>query len=131
MAGGEPDGRQPADVSVGLRVLRAIETLMAAHVLAARDEAVRDARRLLAGVLLLVIAMSLVFVAVLLGHAAAAWWVMDEMRVSWPAALLAVGGADLVAAVVLGLLARSRLAAPLLRNTRALARRTAAALAGQ
>jgi hypothetical protein len=111
------------------RLLDLIGVLLSAHVESARNEASRDARRFLGAVLLLGASMLLLIPASLLAHAAAAMLVHDTWPIGWTESLLAVAAADVAVGVPVYLWARRRLGAPLLTETRALVRRTAAALA--
>ncbi len=114
------------DVGLTSRVLKAGSILADAHLSIARQEARRDAERVGAGVALLAVAALLIGCALVLLHVVGV--VALSPRLGIGRACLALAGLDFVVAMLLGLVARSRLAAPVLGETRAMLRRTASAL---
>ena len=124
--------REDDDPSAGLalRALRAIEQLAAAQVATAKREARKDAARVIAGIVLGLSAIGLFAAALALGQVAAVFLVQARFGLSWPLALLSVAGGDAALAALLYVLARRRLSPPVLAETRAMARRAAAVIAG-
>ncbi len=104
--------------------LRAIGTLLGVHVEYAQREALNDLSRLLFGLIFLAlggVALSLALAGL---HAAVIIELHREYGWPWPVACGVLAFADVVIAVVLLLMGRARLRKPVLRETRALVRRT-------
>jgi len=113
-----------------MRAFHAFELLFSAHARVARLEARADAGRIASGLVLAAVAVALLVFALLLGHAAAVLSV--ERRFQWglPTSLGAVAGADVFLAMLLFLRARTRLATPVLAETRAMVKKAASVLRG-
>lgn len=115
---------------LGARVLRAGKVLVSAQLDAAQREARSDLSRIGAGLALFGAAIGLVAAAAILLHAAAVLFVQARFGLSWPAALLAVAGADALVAALLAAAARGKLAPPVMAETRAMVKRAAEAIRG-
>ncbi|MEZ4294017.1 MAG: phage holin family protein [Polyangiaceae bacterium] len=113
-----------------VRAYRAFELLFSVHARLAQKEASEDARRIVTGIILAVLAFSLLSFALILGHAAAVMAVEHRFHLGYPASIGAVAGADIALALLLLLLARARLSAPVLPETRAMVKKAAAVLKG-
>lgn len=113
-----------------VRGYRAFELLFSMHAQLARREAEGALGRVLSAVLLLSLALGLVGFALALGHAAAVLAVERRFHWGYPASIGAVAGADALLALLLALIARSRLSAPVLPETRAMVKKAAAVLRG-
>jgi hypothetical protein len=126
------EGREPGGRETGIlmRVYRTVELLLTLHAKAARREASDDLRRVMSGALLMLVAFVLVLFALTLGHAAAVLAVERRFQWGYPASIGAVAGADLVLGWILFAVARARLRPPVLSETRALVKKTAAVLRG-
>lgn len=118
------------DTGLLVRGYRAFELLFSVHAKLARREAEGDLRRILSGVVLAALALALVGFALILGHAAAVVAVERRFQWGYAASIGAVAGADAFLALVLLLLARARLTAPVLPETRAMVKKAAAVLRG-
>ncbi|MBN8611145.1 MAG: phage holin family protein [Deltaproteobacteria bacterium] len=121
-AGGEP--------GLFARALRAVEVLVSAHVSLARVEAKADLARILSGVALLVMAIALATLACAIGHVALVLVLEAQLACGYETALAAVAATDAALATVLMLLARARLAAPVLVETRSMLTKAAVTLRG-
>lgn len=122
---------EAASMDLVSRALRAIEWLLSAHMTIAQREAKKDIARLLSAVWLAGVAIVLAATALVLVHAAAVVVLQAQTGLSWPAVLLAVAGADVLAAGLFLMRCRARLAPPVMVETRAIARKAAAALTGR
>lgn len=118
------------EMSVLVRGYRAFELLFSVHAKLARREASDDLRRIVSGLVLAVLALALVSFALVLGHAAAVLAVERRFQWGYPTSIGAVAGADAFLALVLLLIARARLSAPVLPETRAMVKKAAAVLRG-
>jgi hypothetical protein len=118
------------ETSVLVRGYRAFELLFSVHAKLARREASDDLRRIVSGVILAVVALGLVAVALLLGHAAAVLAVERRFQWGYPGSIGAVAAADALLAALLLWIARARLSAPVLPETRAMVKKAAAVLRG-
>jgi hypothetical protein len=118
------------EVSMLVRAYRAFELLFSVHAKLARREAGDDLRRIVSGLVLAVLALGLVSFALVLGHAAAVFAVERRFQWGYPTSIGAVAGADALLALVLFLVARARLSAPVLPETRAMVKKAAAVLKG-
>lgn len=121
---------ESADTGLLVRAYRAFELLFSVHARLARREASDDLRRILSGVALAAVALALAAFALVLGHAAAVVAVERRFQWGYPASFGAVAGADVLAAVLLLLIARARLAPPVLAETRAMVKKAASVLRG-
>lgn len=101
--------------------------LLQIHVDIAKREAAADQARLVRGVVFLTLALFLLLLVLLVGQALGAW-LLHAAGLSWTWALAGVAGGDLILSLLLFALGRRALRAPVLPETRALLRRTAAAL---
>ena len=109
-------------------IVKLVMSLAGVHVEVAQAEVKRDAARLMTGAVLLV-AAGLFVAFVLLGlHAAVIMALYEEARLTWYGAILATAGGDLALALLLALVGRARLRAPVLKETRGLVRATVSAL---
>lgn len=119
--------------SAGLlvRAYRAIELLISTQAASARREAKEDAARVLGGLAMAAAAVAFFVTALGLAQVAAVFLVQARFFLSWPAALFAVAGGDLAIALVLYGIARSKLAPPLLAETRAMVKRAASVITGR
>jgi hypothetical protein len=126
----EPAAELPEGAGTSSRLLRAAEVLVSAHASRAKDEAARDASRIGTGAVLIVIALGFVFPALFLLNVAVVFLV--EARFAWgfPASATAVAAGDLIVALVVLQLARAKLAAPVLVETRATLKRVASVVRG-
>jgi hypothetical protein len=113
-----------------VRGYRAFELLFSVHAKMAKSEASRDLRRVVSGIVLMAVAISLVGFALILGHAAAVLVVQRRFQLDMASSIGAVAGADIVVALVLLLMARARLATPVLTETRAMVKKAAGVLRG-
>lgn len=118
------------DTGLFVRGYRAFELLFSLHAKLARREAEDDLRRIVSGVVLAVLALGLVSFALVLGHAAAVLAVERRFQWGYPASIGAVAAADAFLALVLLLVARARLSAPFLPETRAMVKKAAGVLRG-
>ncbi|MCP9939828.1 phage holin family protein, partial [Synechococcus sp. Cruz CV12-2-Slac-r] len=71
------------------------------HVRIALQEADREKRRLIVGGLVITTALVLLSGALLVGHGALALWLVQSWKLSWLAAFLIIGAADLLLAGLL------------------------------
>lgn len=101
--------------------------LLQIHVDIAKREAAADQARLARGLVLLTLALFLLLLVLFVGQALGAW-LLHAAGLSWTWALAGVAGGDLILSLLLFVLGRRALRAPVLPETRALLRRTAAAL---
>jgi hypothetical protein len=118
------------EMGILVRGYRAFELLFSVHARLARREAGDDLRRIATGVALAVLALGLVSFALIPGQAAAVLAVERRFQWGYPASIGAVAGADVFLALVLLLIARARLSAPVLPETRAMVKKAAAVLRG-
>lgn len=118
------------DTGMLVRGYRAFELLFSVHARVAKNEASRDLRRVMSGIVLVAVAISLVGFALILGHAAAVLVVQRRFQWDMASSIGAVAGADIVVALVLLLMARARLATPVLAETRAMVKKAAGVLRG-
>ena len=112
------------------RLLRVLEALLTAAADTARNEARRDLRRLLVGIILLAAGVFLALTALALLSVALVFVVHATWHTGWPTAILSVAGANVVLGAGIAIAGRQRLAAPVLCETRAMLRRTATILVG-
>ncbi len=126
----EPAGELPEGAGASGRLLRAAEVLVSAHASRAKDEASRDVSRIGTGALLIVIALAFVFPALLLVNVAAVFLVEARFGWGWPASATVVAAGDLVIALLALQVARAKLAAPVLVETRATLKRVASVVRG-
>ncbi len=112
------------------RGYRAFELLVSVHAKVARSEASRDLRRIVSGLVLAAVALSLAGFALILGHAAAVLVVQRRLQWDLAPSIGAVAGADVAVALVLLLVARARLSTPVLTETRAMVKKAAGVLRG-
>lgn len=113
-----------------VRGYRAFELLFSVHAKLARREAADDLRRVLTGVVLALVAAVLLLFALCLAHGAAVLLVQRRLQWDLPASIGAVAGADVAIALLLLLVTRARLSAPVLPETRAMVKKAAAVLRG-
>ena len=111
------------------RILRALGALLGVHVEYARREAATDIGRMVSGVALLAVGVLLLLVAVALLHVAAVLYVEEQTQLNLWGSVLSVGGADVLLALLLMLVGRSRLKRPILVQTRSLVRKTVTSIA--
>lgn len=123
-------GSGGADTGMLVRAYRAFELLFSVHARLARREAKEDVRRILAGVFLIFLALGLVGLAMILGQAAAVLAVERRFQWGYPSSIGAVAGADALVAALLLIIARGRLSAPVLPETRAMVKKAASVLRG-
>ncbi len=121
---------EPTAGGAPTRLLRAAELLASAHASRAKDEAARDASRLLGGAMLLGVAVALAALAVLLLDAAAVLLVHERTSVGLAGSCAVVAACNALLALGVALVARGKLAAPLLRETRATLRRAVTVIRG-
>ena len=112
------------------RLVGAVELVAVAHAKRAKEEVGRDLGRLVVGAVLLVGALALLLPIVVLLDIAVSLYLAQRAAMSLPAALAWVAAGNGVMACILGLLARSRLAHPVLVETRATLKRAAIVLRG-
>jgi hypothetical protein len=117
----EAEGKERGSVS-GL--MRAFGTVLGVHVQYAQREAKSDIGRIVAGVVLLVVAALFVAFAVLFGHMALAYYLAGATTLNMMGAVGVIAAGDLGLALLLLLVARSRLNKPVLRETRSLVKQT-------
>jgi hypothetical protein len=113
-----------------VRGYRAFELLFSAHAKVAQREASADLRRVLSGLALVAVAVGLLGMALVLGHAAAVLAVQKRFQWDLAASIGAVAGGDVGVALVLVLIARARLSTPVLAETRAMMKKAASVLRG-
>lgn len=116
--------------SVLVRGYRAFELLFSVHAKLARREAADDLRRVLTGVALALVAIALLVFALVLGHAAAVLLVQRRFQWDLASSIGAVAGGDVAIALLLLLVSRARLSAPVLPETRAMVKKAASVLRG-
>lgn len=119
--------RTSEGTSLGV-VARGLLTLLGVHIQYAQQEAQTDIGRVIGGVLMLIVALMLVTVALLLGHAAAIHQIAARTTLGWAAAIGVVAAGDVLVAAGLAWAGRSRLRGPILKQTRSLVRRTFATM---
>lgn len=129
-AGGEGGAKSVSDTGMLTRGYRAFELLFSVHARVARNEASRDLRRVVSGLVLVAVALSLAGFTLILGHAAAVLVVQRRLQWDLAPSIGAVAGADVAVALVLLLMARARLSTPVLAETRAMVKKAAGALRG-
>ncbi len=129
-AAAEAASSSAADTGMWMRGYRAFELLFSVHAKVARSEASRDLRRVVTGIVLVVVAISLVGFAFILAHAAAVLVVQRRLQWDWAPSIGIVAGADVGIALVLLLMARARLSTPVLTETRAMVKKAAGVLRG-
>lgn len=112
------------------RLVSALELIASAHASRAREEAGKDASRVLGGVVLLLLAIFFCVPVVLLVDAALVLYLVERGTFSLPAALGAVAAGNALVVLALGLRARSQLEAPVLVETRATLKRAAIVIRG-
>jgi len=105
-------------------VLRAVGALLGVHIQYARREAATDIGRMVAGIVLLVLAVIIALFALALGHGALVIYLKDATRLTLWGAVLSVAGGDMLLALALLLLGRSRLKRPIMVQTRTLVKKT-------
>jgi len=129
METGSDAASTPESGAVG-RLFGAVELIASAHASRARDEAGRDLSRIGSGAALVVVATFFFVPTLLLVDVAVALLLRDRAGLALYAALLSVAGAN--AAIALGalLVARARLASPVLVETRATIKRAALVIRG-
>lgn len=113
------------DAGVTSRLLRAGEVLASAHAKRAKEEAARDAGRIGGALGLLAAAALLLVPACLLAHFALVVWLRDRFALALAPAAGAVAAGDVLCALLLALVARAKLAPPVLAETRATLKRAA------
>ncbi|HTJ85025.1 MAG TPA: phage holin family protein [Polyangiaceae bacterium] len=118
------------DLDLAGRVYGAFEVLVGAHAARAQREATDDAKRVVAGAILVALAAALMLPVVLLFDVAVAVVLVEkyEQDLALSLALVAVG--NLVVALAALAAGRARLRAPVLKETRATLKRAAQALRG-
>ncbi len=129
-AGGDRGAKSAGDTGMLTRGYRAFELLVSVHAKVARNEASRDLRRIVSGLVLAAVALSLAGFALILGHAAAVLVVQRRLQWDLAPSIGAVAGADVAVALVLLLVARARLSTPVLTETRAMVKKAAGVLRG-
>lgn len=112
------------------RAYRTFKLLIELHLQLARKEAKEDAQRILGSLFLLIMALMLLGFFLLIAHAFAIVLLQKRLQWDWSLAMLAVGGFDLVSAMVLALVARSQLQKPVMTETKALLEKTVTVLRG-
>ena len=128
--GGDEGGKAAGDTGMLVRGYRAFELLISVHAKVARSEASRDLRRVVSGVALVLVAISLAGFALILAHAAAVLVVQRRLQWDLAPSIGAVAGADVAVALILLMMARSRLSTPVLAETRAMVKKAAGVLRG-
>ncbi len=109
---------------------RAVATMLGLHLQYAQREVRNDIGRLVTAAVLLVVGGLLLFVALLVGHAALVLYVSKALpSLGLLRAVLLVAGGDVVLALLVLLVGRSKLKQPLLKQTRTLVRDTVTSLA--
>ncbi len=101
-------------------LLRAVKALLSLHVETAKQEATDDLGRVGGGLLLLVFALFVFFIALLFLHVAGAMALHTYANLDIWAAMLIVTGIDLLVGTTAWLMGRSRLRKPVLKKTRKL-----------
>jgi len=124
------ESRDSVSAGTASRLVRAVELIASAHASRARDEAAKDLSRMASGGVLLVLALVLVVPIVVLFDVAAALALFERGALSLPLALATVAMINVLIAISMGLLARSRLSSPVLVETRATLKRAAIVLRG-
>lgn len=112
--------KEESDEAGGLtmRLLKAGETLLHAHAEHAKEEARRDLGRIVSGVVLVATAALVVALALLALQVLAVLALREHAGLAWLHAVGVLAVADLVLALLLGLVGRARLRRPVLRETR-------------
>jgi len=125
----EPDDRRRArsGPTTGSRMLRLLGSLFAVHAEVAKQELSTDQNRVIKGLVLLTVGLASIAMVVLLLQGVFVW-LLVQRGLALGFALLAVAGGDLLVALVTILWARRCFQTPLLPKTRALVRRTIAAV---
>lgn len=118
------------DAGTVTRMARAIELVASAHAARAKEEAGKDLSRIISGIVLLGLALFFVVPVVILLDAAGALYLTGHWQLTLPASLLTVAGVNVAIACVVALVARSRLAPPVMVETRATLKRAAIVLRG-
>jgi uncharacterized membrane protein YqjE len=124
------DARGEAEAGASSRLVRAAEMLASTHAARARDEASRDLARLGSGVLLLGLAVALAALALLMLDVAAVLFLDARLGLGLGPSAALVAAFDAVLAVMVGLVARARLSAPVMRETRNTIKRAVAVIRG-
>lgn len=127
---GDVAPRDEPGTSVLVRGYRAFELLFSVHAKLARREAKDDLRRVLTAVVLAFVAVALLLFALTLGHVALVLVVQRRLQWDFATSVGAVAGADVAMALLLLLVTRSRLSAPVLPETRAMVKKAASVLRG-
>jgi len=119
-----------AEKSVLTRAIDAFDVLVSAHAALARVEAKNDLTRLVSGLAFAAGALALTSMAAVLAHALLV--LAAESQLGWGAvqALAAVAAGDIAIAGIFLLMARARLRAPVMVETRATLAKASAALRG-
>lgn len=110
-------------------LVRALGTVLGVHVQYAQREAKNDVGRIFGGVVILAVATLFVLFAVLFGHVALAYYLAAATKLDMMGAIGVTAAGDLALAVLLLLIARSRLKKPVLQQTRSLVKQTVEAFA--
>lgn len=127
----DSDGKgSMSETSLLFRVYRVLKMLVSMQARLARREAREGVRRMMTAVVLAAIACALLSMALLLGHAALVMAIEQHYGLGYPASIGAVAGGDVVLALFLFLVARARMAAPILPETREMVKKAAAAMVG-
>jgi hypothetical protein len=109
-------------------LVRALGAMVGVHIEHAKHEAANDLGRILAGVLMLVLGVLVAAMALMLGSYALVLLVDKKTALDRLQSALVVGAGDLTLALTLVLVGVGRLKKPVLKETRALVRRTAQSL---
>lgn len=123
----EREGSEPDSPDLSRRLISVVTGLLRVHVEIAQREAARDQRRIVRGVVYLLVAgfMGLLSLLLLEGLALSG---LLALHLRWSWALLTLLGSNLFVVIVLLLSARRALRPPVLPETRALLRRTLGSL---
>jgi putative superfamily III holin-X len=117
-----------ADSGLIAALLRALGALLGVHIQHAKTEAANDLGRILVGVCLMLLGVLVTAMALMLGSYALVLYVDRVSSLDRLQAAIAVGGIDLCVALLFVLMGVRRLRKPVLKETRALVRRTAETL---
>ncbi len=102
-----------------LRLYRAFELLLKAHLSTAKREATDDFVRVLTGLAMTALAFVFMVFALMLAHAGAIFAFEHFFSRGYGVAIGAVGGTDFAIGATLLLIARAKISAPVLVETRA------------
>lgn len=126
-----PGVTQPAGGSVAKRLLRLGGSLLHVHLLIAKQEVRKEQARLVGAVLMIFFGSILLLGMVLLAQVAAVVALHDYARLEWLWAVLITCGGDAVLGFAFWLIGAKQLRAPVLPQTRALAKQTFTSLRGE